>query len=183
MPSEETSRPTPGGIDRDLMTTLRLLRRRSTDIAELPPILDENGLSSGFATLLQHAALSQDLSRELLRLTTEIQQDLQTTTVGTHMLGSLSAATSMSAHAAASFAESAECSLTLKTDTAQVVADEAKHVISNHAVARAYLRTTSRLIRNAATQLQDLLTTPAASARTRTAPPTTPSASAPRRQR
>ncbi|MFD8636731.1 hypothetical protein [Streptomyces sp. NPDC059533] len=116
-------------------------------------------LETPFAELLQQASGTQELSREVLQLTAELAATPHgTATQGRGALEHLATASTMSSYAATHFAEAAESALGLPaTSTPQDRRDAENRIISHHSTARAYLRLTSRCLRDAITDLDPRL--------------------------
>ncbi|MFC0844730.1 hypothetical protein ACFH04_13580 [Streptomyces noboritoensis] len=142
-----------------LIGALKAMKDQLHGAAQQWELLDESGhlpAEPSYTALLQHAIDAQDLSREVLGLATGFARGPhRTTTVGSTVMKHLATAVTVSNHAAAHFAETAEGALALLRSPEP--AD--RHVLANrmvidHATARAYLRRASESLHNAAEELR-----------------------------
>ncbi|MFD9484658.1 hypothetical protein ACFWBX_11760 [Streptomyces sp. NPDC059991] len=146
----------------DLIDKLNAMKAKFFDNAQQWQLLDESGhvpAKPSFAELFQHSAGAQDLSREVLRLTADFTASPHSTNrAGRAVLAHLATASTMSAHAAAHFAETAESALGLPRSSSPTGQHYLKNrMVIDHATARAYLRRTSESLRDAAKELGDHL--------------------------
>lgn len=141
-----------------LIGTLTSLKSECSDNAEQWRLLDESGhvpTEPSFTELFQHATITQDFSREVLRLTADFAASPHSTNrAGRATLAHLAMASTMSAHAASHFVETAESSLCLPRASTPTEQHYLKNrMVGDHATARAYLRRTSESLRDAAKEL------------------------------
>ncbi|MFJ4973604.1 hypothetical protein [Streptomyces sp. NPDC088755] len=145
-----------------LIGALNVVKDKAHNAAHQWELLDEDGhvpASPSYTVLLQHATDAQDLSHEVLRLTTEFARSPHhTTRAGSTVLKHLAVAATMSSYAAPYFAETVEHALALLRSTNP--ADRqylSNNMVHNHATGRAYLRRTSESLRDAGKELEDHL--------------------------
>ncbi|WP_019070577.1 hypothetical protein [Streptomyces hokutonensis] len=145
-----------------LIRTLHTMKATFNNSVQEWQLLDESGhvpTEPSYTELLGHATNAQDLSRDVLRLTGEFAASPHSThRAGRATLAHLAMASTMSAHAASHFAETAETALGLPR--ASGPADQhymTNRMVINHASARAFLRRTSESLRDAAKELEDHL--------------------------
>ncbi|MEU0844012.1 hypothetical protein ABZ370_31675 [Streptomyces sp. NPDC005962] len=141
-----------------LIGTLTALKSECSGNAEQWRLLDESGhvpAEPSFTELFQHATNAQDLSREVLRLTAAFATTPHSTNrAGRITLAHLAMASTMSAHAAAHFAETAEAALGLPRSSSPADQHYLKNrMVLDHGTARDYLRRTSESLRDAAKEL------------------------------
>ncbi|MCG0285414.1 hypothetical protein [Streptomyces sp. PSAA01] len=145
-----------------LMGTLNAMKAKFSDSAQKWQLLDESGhvpAEPSFTELFQHATGAQDLSRDVLRLTADFAANPHSTNRAGHAtLAHLATASTMSAHAASHFAETAEATLGLPRSSSPTDQHYLKNrMVIDHATARAYLRRTSESLRDAAKELHSHL--------------------------
>ncbi|KOT79134.1 hypothetical protein ADK70_31850 [Streptomyces rimosus subsp. pseudoverticillatus] len=140
------------------MGALNAMETTFSENAQKWQLLDESGhipATPSFTELFQHATEAHDLSRDVFRLTGDLAASPHSTTrVGRATLDHLARASTMSAHAASHFSETAEAALRLP----HVSSPADQHYLKNrmvidHAAARAYLRRTSEALRDSAKEL------------------------------
>ncbi|MFI0776189.1 hypothetical protein [Streptomyces sp. NPDC021212] len=141
---------------------LNSLKSECSDNAEQWRLLDESGqvpAEPSFTELFQHATNAQDSSREVLRLTADFAaRPHSTNRAGRVTLAHLAMASTMSAHATAHFAETAEAALGLLHSSSPADQRYLKNcMVGDHGTARAYLRLTSESLRDAAKELDSHL--------------------------
>ncbi|MFH8591549.1 hypothetical protein [Streptomyces rimosus] len=141
-----------------LVGALDALKAKAADNAQKWHLLDESGhipAEPSFTELFEHVSGAQDLSRDILRLTGDFATSLQSTSRADHAtLDHLARASTMAAHAASHFSETAEAAFRLPR--ASTPADQhyvKNHMVIDHATARAYLRRTSEALRDAVKEL------------------------------
>ncbi|WP_199837738.1 hypothetical protein [Streptomyces sp. NRRL S-1521] len=145
-----------------LIGALNAMKDKLHDAALQWELLDETGhvpATPSYSALLQHATEAQDLSRNVLRLTTDFAHSPHRTThAGSTVLKHLATAATLSSHAAPHFAETAECALALTRSTTptdrRYLTDR---MAIDHGSARAFLRRASESLRDAAKELDDHL--------------------------
>ncbi|MFD4022270.1 hypothetical protein ACFWRV_01955 [Streptomyces sp. NPDC058576] len=141
-----------------LIGALNVMKDKAHNAAHQWKLLDEDGhvpAAPSYTVLLQHANDAQDLSCDVLRLTTEFARSPHhTTRDGSTVLKKLAWATTESSHAPPYFAETAKYALSLLRSTNP---DDRQYLSNNmvhdHATGRAYLRRTSEVLRDAAEEL------------------------------
>ncbi|MEU4174777.1 hypothetical protein [Streptomyces sp. NPDC026589] len=145
-----------------LIGALNEMKDKAHKAAQQWELLTEDGqvpVAPSFTVLLQHATDAQELSRDVLRLTTGFARSpLHATRDGSTVLKHLALAATMSSHAAPYFAETAEHALALLRATNP--ADRhylTNNMVHDHATGRAYLRRTSESLRDAGKELEDHL--------------------------
>ncbi|MGW3835937.1 hypothetical protein [Streptomyces microflavus] len=146
----------------DLIRAFNALKEEAHTAAHTWELLNEDGqvpAAPPYTVLLQHAAGAQDLSRGILRITSDFAHSPHhTTRVGSNVLAKLAWATTTSSNAAPQFAETAEYALSLPRSTSPA---DRNHIttkmVFSHATGRAHLRRTSASLRMAAEQLADHL--------------------------
>ncbi|MFE5162962.1 hypothetical protein ACFRNT_31545 [Streptomyces sp. NPDC056697] len=145
-----------------LIGTLTSLKVECSDKAQQWRLLDGSGhvpTEPSFTELFQQATSAQDLSREVLRLTADFAASPHSTNRAGHAtLAHLATASTMSAHAASHFAETAQAALGLPRSSSPTDQHYLKNrMVIDHATARAYLRRTSESLRDAAKDLHSYL--------------------------
>ncbi|MFD8063966.1 hypothetical protein ACFXA0_32715 [Streptomyces cyaneofuscatus] len=140
-----------------LIGALNVMKDKTHNAARQWELLDEDGhvpATPSYTALLQHATDAQDLSAEVLRLTSEFARSPHhTTRAGSTVLKKLASATTASSHAAPYFAETAECALSLLRSNPADRQYLSNNMVHDHATGRAYLRRTSEALRDAAEEL------------------------------
>ncbi|MET8590439.1 hypothetical protein [Streptomyces sp. NPDC005078] len=141
-----------------LIGALNAMKAKFSDNAQKWQLLDESGhvpTEPSFTELVQHATGAQDLSRDVLRLTGDFAaRPHSTNRAGRATLAHLATASTMSAHAASHFAETAESALGLPRSSSPTDQHYLKNgMVIDHATARSYLRRTSESLRDAAKEL------------------------------
>ncbi|MFF3412565.1 hypothetical protein ACFYW8_41815 [Streptomyces sp. NPDC002742] len=145
-----------------LIGTLNAMKAKFADSAQQWQLLDESGdvpAKPSSTELFQHAAGAQDLSRDVVQLTGDFAASPHSTNrAGRATLARLATASTMSAHAASHFAETAEAALVLPRSSSPTDQHYLKNrMVIDHATARGYLRRTSESLRDAAKELDDHL--------------------------
>ncbi|WP_330434579.1 hypothetical protein OIC43_09440 [Streptomyces sp. NBC_00825] len=143
---------------RHLIGALDTMKAKLLAAAEQWRLLTESGgmpASPSYTGLLQHAADAQGLSRDIVQLTADFTMGPHSTKrVGRAVLGHLAIAATMSCHAAAYFAETAEIALALSQPSGLTDRDGLKErAVTDHGAARAYLRCAAGSLRNAVKEL------------------------------
>lgn len=147
-----------------LLSALSDMRDKLLAVAKQSNLQDDTGhapAAPSYTDLLQHAADAQALARDVVQLTADFARRAHSTTrAGSAVLRHLTTATSMSSHAAPSFAEAAEAALSLSLHQSSDPTDrnyQKRSVVIDHSTARAYLRFTSDSLRDAVKELEDHL--------------------------
>lgn len=142
-----------------LIGALKAMMAKFSDNSEQWQLLDESGHvpdEPSFAELFQHATGAQDLSRDVLRFTGQFAASPHSTNrAGRATLAHLATASTMSAHAASHFADTAETALGQLRYSGQHYLKN--RMVIDHATARAYLRRTSESLRDAVKELDEHL--------------------------
>ncbi|MER7932947.1 MULTISPECIES: hypothetical protein [unclassified Streptomyces] len=134
-----------------LISELKAIKGKAHNAAQQWELLEETGnvpATASYTGLLQHAIDSQDLSHEVLRLTANFARSpYRNTPAGSCVPIHLGIAATMSNHATAQFAETAECGLAL-LQSADPAGQEylTTNMVSHHATGRAYLRRTAQAL-------------------------------------
>ncbi|RSO18772.1 hypothetical protein DMH15_36820 [Streptomyces sp. WAC 06725] len=141
-----------------LIGPLNAMETTFSESAQKWQLLDESGhmpAAPSFTELFQHATEAQDLSRDVFRLTGGFAASPHSTIrTGRATLAHLARASTMSAHAASHFSETAEAALNLSRVTSPADQRYLKNrMVIDHAAARAYLRRTSEAMRDAVKEL------------------------------
>ncbi|MFB8749172.1 hypothetical protein [Streptomyces parvulus] len=160
----------PPGLQRDLIPrdaalhligALNAMKDQLHDAAQQWELLDENGhipAAPSYTTLLQHAVAAHDLSRGVLRLAADFARTPHhITPAGSTVLKRLATATTMSSHAATHFTETAECALALSRADSTDRHHLTNRMVIDHSSARAYLRSASESLGDAAKELNEHL--------------------------
>lgn len=145
-----------------LIGALNEMKDQAHQAAQQWELLNQDGqvpVAPSFTVLLQHATDAQELSRAVLRLTTDFARTPHhATRDGSTVLKHLALAATMSSYAGPYFAETAEHALALLRATNP--ADRqylTNNMVHDHATGRAYLRRTSESLRDAGKELEDHL--------------------------
>ncbi|MFD4575803.1 hypothetical protein ACFWNK_12440 [Streptomyces sp. NPDC058417] len=160
----------PPGLQRDLIPrnaalhpidALNALKDQLRDAAQQWELLDENGhlpTAPPYTTLLQHAVASQDLSCGVLRLTADFARSpYHPTPAGSAVLKHLAVAATLSSHAVPRFTETAESALLLPRIDSRDRHRLRESMVMDHGTARAYLRSASGSLGDAAKELHEHL--------------------------
>lgn len=145
-----------------LVGALNAMQATFHDRAQQWQLLDESGHVPteplSYTELLRHATSAQDLSRDVLRLTSEFAaSDYSTTRTGRAILAHLATASTMSAHAPSHFAQTAQGVLGQPRSACPTKRYVTDPMVIDHASARAFLQRTSESLRDAAKALDDHL--------------------------
>ncbi|NEA59342.1 hypothetical protein G3I60_35575 [Streptomyces sp. SID13666] len=148
----------PRGDTLRLISALDGVKAKFRDAAQQWQLLDDTGhvpASPSYAVLIQHAADAQAISHEVLQLTAEFTRTAHSTNrAGSAVLAHLATAATMSSHAVAHFAETAETALSLPRSSGPTDRQYAENrMVIDHATARAYLRRTAESLRDAVKDL------------------------------
>ncbi|WP_327669518.1 MULTISPECIES: hypothetical protein [unclassified Streptomyces] len=141
-----------------LIGALKAMKAEFSTGAQKWQLLDESGhvpAEPSFTELFQHVTGAQDLSHKVLQLTADFAGSPHSRNqAGRAVLTHLAMASTMSGHATAHFAETAETALSLQRSPSQTDRRyPANRMLIDHSTARAYLRRTSESLHDAVKEL------------------------------